>query len=154
MILFQCFNINVEHQLIQKPFFFVEAAMKCNPTVIEDLHKKYIQAIDRLGHIILDRFFEPWYHLHFIFYNFSKSGREEIRLLEYINKFTYRIIQNGQQNFKIPQASSTETKNKKKLSLMDLLLNTNIINGSIDVTGIRDEINTFLFAVSHCLLYK
>lgn len=123
--------------------------------------KNYLQAIHQIGKIVYYRVMRPWTNSNFLFYNFHPKAREEKRLLKIINDFTDNVIKKRQENFKCIEEPSADPSHesfnyfgRKKIAMLDLLLNAKLTNGSINDEGIRDEVNTFLFEVKHANTIK
>lgn len=115
----------------------------------------YVQAVHQIGKIFYYRIIRPWTYFNFIFYYLIPKGRLEQKLVKIIHSFTNKVIEKKERNFiKIVETqseSSNGTYNysgRKKLAMLDLLLNVKLINGTIDDEGIKDEVNTFLFEVT------
>lgn len=122
--------------------------------------KSYVQAIHKIGKIILYKFTRAsWTIIAPFTYWFYPQRLQEISLLKTINSFTNRVIKMRERNFKkiedLPISESKEENiyyGKKKLAMLDLLLNAKLANGLIDDDGIKDEVNTIMFEVkeSNC----
>lgn len=113
----------------------------------------YVEAIHKLGKIFVHRLLRPWNFINFCFYNLNPKGRQEKKLVEIINNFTNSVIKKREENFEkleeISEASDEKYNysNRKKLAMLDLLLNAKVTDGSIDDQGIKDEVNTIMFEV-------
>lgn len=128
--------------------------MGCKLNLQKESDNNYVQAVHNLGKIIFHRVIRPWTYANCMFYLFSSKGKLENRLLEIIHNFTNKIIKNREENFeKIGNLLDETNENniyygRKKLAMLDLLLNAKVTHGSIDDKGIKDEVNTIMFEVS------
>ncbi|KAG5876290.1 hypothetical protein JTB14_032517 [Gonioctena quinquepunctata] len=121
-------------------------ATKLNMETKED--KKYVTGLRKMNHLYFDRAVKPWWYFPQIYYTFSTNGREEKEIVDTLHKFTNDIISDKSKNFDKVQVEHEDynyAKNKK-LAFLDILLNAKINKGIIDNEGIRDEVNTFMFA--------
>lgn len=93
----------------------------------------------------------PWLYSNAIFYNLTSTGKLEKRLLETIHDFNDRIVKTRSEKYvQIKQVKSPEhssVTDRKKLALVDLLLEAKYSSGKINDKGIKDEVSTFMFAV-------
>ncbi|XP_015177513.1 PREDICTED: cytochrome P450 4C1-like [Polistes dominula] len=130
-----------------------------------ELEFKYRKAVHAMLGIVPFRSVRPWYLLDPIF-ALSPKGRLQEELLQTLHGFTNKIIAerksfheetNGKylknleeieenidgygKNYKNPM-------HKKKLAMLDLLIAASWNGNQIDDEGIREEVDTFMFAVS------
>ncbi|XP_015188691.1 PREDICTED: cytochrome P450 4C1 [Polistes dominula] len=127
---------------------------------------KYRNAVYAILNIIVKRASRPWYLLDNIF-AFSSQGRLQEELLQTLHGFTKKIIAerklfhektNGkylktfetvEENDVFPEGHEENIKNptyKKKLAMLDLLIAASWNGNQIDDEGIREEVDTFMFA--------
>lgn len=131
-----------------------------------ELDNKYIKAIHKISKILKNRLLRPWNILSFYYYNFSLAGKEEIRLVNVMNKFTSKVIKKREENFEKFEEPSSDMldesfiySRRKKLAMLDLMLNAKW-SGTMDDEGIKDEVNTFMFEVRYertsleCLIFE
>lgn len=128
--------------------------MGCKLNLHKESDNDYVQAIHKIGKMPFYRLIRPWTRNDTIFHNYFEQGKLEIQLIKKIDRFTSKIIRNRQKTFeKIVElpADESEEQNiyfaKKKLVMLDVLLNAKFTNGSIDDEGIKDEVNTIMFEV-------
>lgn len=131
--------------------------MGCKLNLHKESDNNYVQAIHKIGKMPFYRLIRPWTRNDTIFHNCFEQGKLETQLLEKIDRFTTKIIKNRQETFEkiveLPtdESEESEEKNiyfgKKKLVMLDVLLNAIFTNGSIDDVGIKDEVNTIMFEV-------
>lgn len=112
----------------------------------------YIKAIHKMGKIFYYRVLRPWTYFNFYYYNFHRQGQQENKLVKILNDFTNKVIKKREENFEtikdIPTDDNEHYYGKKKIAMLDLMLNAKLTDGSIDDKGIRDEVNTFMFEVN------
>lgn len=117
----------------------------------------YTQALDRLGELIFLRLFSPWLYLDII-WSLTKYGREEKACCEVLCSTTDKVI--AERRIFLEKESQVmeepeEGQKARKLyrPLLDLLLEAqNKDPLCITDAGLRDEITTFIFAVT-CAQY-
>lgn len=122
----------------------------------KQMDKKFVSAVNSLGKIIFYRIIRPWCFNSFIFYKFIKKGVLEMKLVEIIFNFTNNIINSRQHNFQKMEDDFIEKAtafNKRKMAMLDLLINAKITSNTIDDDGIKDEVNTFMFEVICYYIY-
>ncbi|KAL2714151.1 cytochrome P450 4C1-like isoform X2 [Vespula squamosa] len=131
----------------------------------DELQVKYREAVHDFSKIVSYRIMRPWYHSNFIF-SFSSLGRKQEKLLKTLHDFSSDIIAerrrfhqqtNGKhlQNLEEmnenvgfaeePNGNDKNPMSKKKLAMLDLLIAASNDN-QIDDKGIREEVDTFIFA--------
>ncbi|XP_047509668.1 cytochrome P450 4C1-like [Pieris napi] len=108
---------------------------------IETMTSKYFKAIHEIGDIFFDRTCKVWLRIDWVF-NLTKTGKLLNKIVKDLHKFTMKIIHERKANFK-NNLDDSNTK-KGRLAMLDLLLQ-NEKDGNIDVDGIREEVDTFLF---------
>lgn len=81
-----------------------------------------------------------------MFYNFCSQGKEETRLVSILHNFTSNIIKKRAEHF-VKFEKQDEYAQRRKLAMLDLLLNAQLKDEIIDEQGIMDEVNTFMFEV-------
>lgn len=89
----------------------------------------------------------PWLYSNTIFYNFSSDGKLENKLLKIIHDFNNKIVQKRAEQYALDKEYANNS-DRKKLAMVDLLLEEKFTSGKINDKGIQDEVSTFLFAVS------
>lgn len=106
--------------------------------------------------IIVKRLIQPWLYLQPI-YMFTKMYWDEKLCLKTLHTFTKDVIEEREKHFQMSDVENLEnnsnseeeicfSKKKKRLAMLDLLLSSKK-NGLIDSHGIREEVDTFMFAV-------
>ncbi|XP_046827974.1 cytochrome P450 4C1-like isoform X2 [Vespa crabro] len=142
-----------------------EAALGTSLKQRGDLESNYRDAVHSFGDIMASRFVRPWVYLDIIF-EFSSSGRLQRKLLKTLHSFSKKIISeriqfheetNGKYLHNYEEMDENEisceervenNKNpmfKKKLALLDLLIAACVKGNMIDVEGIQEEVDTFMF---------
>ncbi|CAK1549418.1 unnamed protein product [Leptosia nina] len=104
--------------------------------------KKYFEGIHTVGQCIVQRICRIWYFSSFI-YGLTSHARREAKAVLNLHNFTDNVIKERKTNL---EDTRTETANdgKGKLAMLDLLLQ-NERDGKIDLLGIREEVDTFMF---------
>ncbi|XP_023021612.2 cytochrome P450 4C1 [Leptinotarsa decemlineata] len=128
-------------------FTIAETSMGIKLNMENREHREYVESINKLGPLIFHRLLRPWLHNNFLYYHAFVNGFKERKLINTIHRFTDSIIAEKLKNFKKFEKGDGEYdfSQRKKLALLDLLLNAKLGEGIIDDEGIRDEVNTFMF---------
>lgn len=138
-------------------FLHLETAMGTHLKSSEtSTYLKYEKAVDDFGKITSYRLVRLWLHIYLLF-QFMKLGRQYKVLLATLHQFSLNIIRKRRQVMwaditSTPIISNIENdahmeNSKRKLVMLDLLLYAES-EGKIDEQGIREEVDTFMFAVS------
>lgn len=97
--------------------------------------------------------FSTLHRIDWIF-NCSRNGRRHDELVKFLHAFTINVIQTRRKmlsNEKSADASNDIDDDgigrKKRMALLDLLLNTKINGKPLTDTYIREEVDNFMFAV-------
>ncbi|KAI4475760.1 hypothetical protein M0802_015037 [Mischocyttarus mexicanus] len=127
---------------------------------------KYRKASFEILDVLVNRSFRPWYYIDTIF-SLSSQGRLQEELLKTLHGFTNRIIaerkrfheetkgkylktfQSMDENDSFFEGYNDNNKYqtpKKRLAMLDLLIAASWNGNQIDDEGIREEVDTFLFA--------
>nr|QYA71981.1 cytochrome P450 [Anoplophora glabripennis] len=128
-----------------------ETSMGTKLNLENEEDRSYCEATHQIGKIITHRITRPWLYFNKIYYYFMVLGYKEKRLVKILHSFTNKVITERSkefETFKVPISENDEEFNyskRKKLAMLDLLLNAKISNESIDDKGIQDEVNTFMF---------
>lgn len=105
--------------------------------------KEYEKSILDISKVLVHRLTRPWLYFDIFYYNIVPVGLKENKLIRILHNFTNTVIWNRKKELKLPEGSINGTK-KRRMAMLDLLL-TAESEGVIDLKGIRDEINTFMF---------
>lgn len=139
-------------------FRILETAMGTQMRDDNSAAKSYKKAIYDMGGVLINRFMRVYLYPDFI-YKWSPLGRRENKYLKVVHNFTENVIKQRREyreknelNFdEGTQADENDTyvfKKKKKTAMLDLLLSAEK-EGLIDGVGIQEEVDTFMFEVSH-----
>lgn len=109
--------------------------------------------------MLYTRLARPWLYSDLI-YNLTKYRKLERVNLKILHQLTTDVIKERDRTFNVCDLENLEQENeewevysKKRLAMLDLLLLAKR-SGEIDDDGIREEVNTFLFAVSLAMASK
>ncbi|XP_026727615.1 cytochrome P450 4C1-like [Trichoplusia ni] len=110
--------------------------------------KDYKAAILKIGMTTLSRTTRFWLHNDTIF-NLSSHGKQFAQYLETVRSFADKVIaerkeERAQKQSLQRQESVDGVGTKRRMAMLDLLLEAQE-KGQIDIEGIRDEVNTFMF---------
>lgn len=111
----------------------------------------YQDAVHGVTHMLYTRIARPWLYSDIV-YNLTKYGKLERGYLKILHQFTTDVIKERDRTFNVSDLENLEQEDeewevysKKRLAMLDLLLLAKR-SGEIDDDGIREEVNTFLFA--------
>ncbi|XP_021929273.1 cytochrome P450 4C1-like isoform X2 [Zootermopsis nevadensis] len=161
----QVFNVNSEFLVknleahIKEPFTTInEHINKCTLDIICEAamgipmhdnkydHSEYTKAVKRLTKILVHRQLSPWLYRQFI-YNLTPIGREDARLLQILHGFTNRMIKERREEYRanLNSEENFNTKKKRRLAFLDLLIEISEKEGLLTDADIREEVDTFMF---------
>lgn len=112
----------------------------------------YKNAVYRMSDVCYQRFSKPWTWIQQIF-DLSSLRKIERESLKTLHQFTDSIIQKRSENFEVFDENLDSMSIRKKLPLLDILINAKIKHGSINNNEIREEVDTFMFEVSITLIW-
>ncbi|XP_043488607.1 cytochrome P450 4C1-like [Polistes fuscatus] len=136
-----------------------ETALGTQLTRNSELESEYRHAVHVYGSIAAYRSFKPWYLPETIF-AFTQLARVQKKALNTLHNFSRNIIAerkhfhkqtNGKylqiyENIEEDDIFDKDLQSKKRLSMLDLLIAASWKDNQIDEEGIREEVDTFLFA--------
>lgn len=102
---------------------------------------KYKNAILNIGPVIMERLTTIWLHNDFIF-GLHPLGKKFKECLDSVHSFGDSVIMERKKNY--DANNFDQSSGKRRLAFLDLLLEYEK-KGEIDLEGIRDEVNTFMF---------
>nr|ABC84370.2 cytochrome P450 [Spodoptera litura] len=107
--------------------------------------QEYKTAILQIGGLLMGRLTRVWLHNEYIFRKFP-MGKQFEKCLEKVHPFADNVIMERKKNWKPGQSNAGEDDvgGKKRLAMLDVLLEAER-KGEIDLEGIREEVNTFMF---------
>jgi cytochrome P450 family 4 len=108
---------------------------------------EYLQAVKDLGYLVTDRFVTPWMR-----FRYSSHRKKVIRLAKIMHDFTTKIIH--QRRALVQREKAENLKNlddddvglKKKMCLLDVLLQSTVDGQPLTDADIQEEVDTFTFA--------
>lgn len=107
----------------------------------------YKTAIVNMGLLLLRRITKIWNWIDFVFYR-SAEGKLFLQYLDTARSFADKVImdrKSRREENKVEEVmADTDIGTKRRLAMLDLLLEAEA-KGEIDIKGIRDEVNTFMF---------
>lgn len=112
---------------------------------------EYINAVKDLGYLVSERFLTPWQRIEFLF-NLTESKRKQDRNAKIMHDFTTKIIED--RRVKLSQEKVENLDNlddddvglKKKMCLLDVLLQATMDGKPLTNADIQEEVDTFTFA--------
>ncbi|CAH2049597.1 unnamed protein product, partial [Iphiclides podalirius] len=105
---------------------------------------EYKESIKIIGNQVIIRLTRFWLHMDFVFYRTSLGG-QFVKCLEVVRSFADNVIKERRKQVANPgRGFDDKLDSKKRQALLDLLLEAES-KGEIDVDGIREEVNTFMF---------
>lgn len=152
-----------------------ETAMGLNINCQDSQDFGYVQALHTVGETSLIRVTKPWLWFDFIFY-LTDEGKRFERAKNKMHEFTTKVIverkEEWQRQLNLGSDLQDETSNKsprrnkslaldeiressffsqnnKRLAFLDLLLQQHLIENNMTIDDVREEVDTFMFAVSN-----
>lgn len=112
---------------------------------------EYLQAVKDLGYLVSTRFVTPWQRIELL-YNLSSAKKKVDKLAKIMHEFTTKIIE--KRRISIKQEKEENLKNlddddvglKKKMCLLDVLLQSSVDGKPLSNDDIQEEVDTFTFA--------
>lgn len=108
----------------------------------EDTNSEYVQSVKNMLDIIIGRVFSPHKMIDWVYY-WTDDYRKEQKALQVIHSYTWDVIERRQKVI----LEEKETKEKKRKAFLDLLLEANCNGTRLSLEEIREEVDTFMFAV-------
>lgn len=143
-----------------------ETAMGININCQANDQTSYVRAVYEVGEMALTRVTRPWLWFDWIFY-LTETGRRFSQAKEAIHEFTTKVIlerkkeweralkvsksgQNGPKKMTFDELmdSGLFQSDNKRLAFLDLMLHQHLIENNMTIDDIREEVDTFMFAVS------
>lgn len=116
---------------------------------LETVFHKYLHAIEALSDIVVQRLCRVWYFFDFI-HNFTSNGQKQKKIIEDLHVFSRGIIRERRELLEKKGTifeENTETGEiKGRRAMIDILFYNEKMK-KIDESGIREEVDTFLFEV-------
>lgn len=120
----------------------------------EDTNSEYVQAVYGASQVIHIRWKSPWLHNETIF-NLTPTGARMRKVLSTLHGFTDKVIQEKKLEFnnrrlRLKGANKENNQDeigiKKRKAFLDLLIESSEDGSMIDDKGLREEVDTFMFA--------
>ncbi|GFR15369.1 cytochrome P450 4V2 [Trichonephila clavata] len=108
----------------------------------ENTDSPYVKSVTRAGEIIMERMLSSWYWFDFLF-NFMEKGKELNHHINILHNFTLGVIQEKKR--KLMSGDPDIDSKRKRMALMDLLLEHHIKTRTLTEEDIREEVDTFAF---------
>lgn len=153
-----------------------ETAMGININCQRNEHSPYVQALYEVGEMVMRRISRPWLWYDCIFY-LTEDGKRFIKARDTMHKFTAEVIidrkaewerqlqldsdhleyksginvdgQRESLTMDNMRDSSFFRSGNKRLAFLDLMLQQHLIEQTLSIEDIQEEVDTFMFAVSN-----
>lgn len=109
--------------------------------------RDYKRAVYDIGKMLIEKLGKPWLFEKKIF-RLHPDYPKEKKIVDVLHNFTESVIKQREKGFqplKLDDLGNLNYSQKKRLAMLDLLLNAKLTEGSIDFEGIREEVDTFMF---------
>lgn len=112
---------------------------------------EYLDAVKELGYQVAQRFLTPWQRVDFLF-NLTPTKRKQDKCAKIMHEFTTKIIEDRRKILSEEKAENLENLDdddvglKKKMCLLDVLLQSKIEGKPLSNDDIQEEVDTFTFA--------
>lgn len=115
----------------------------------------YFRSVHVLCKLLMERVFNPLKHFDII-YRMCPDFNEELKCVKTLHQFSHSVIakrQAARKNKIEEKGSNNEDEDdivieKKRVCFLDILLDSSIDGKSMTIEEIREEVDTFMFAVS------
>lgn len=126
-----------------------ESAMGCKINAQNDT-SEYVNAVKEIAEIVFLRSFDPVKRFDFV-YQYTEMYQREQKALQVLHEFTDSVIRSRRDelfNNKTNNESPTDdvVGSKRKMALLDLLLQSTVDGEPLSDMDIREEVDTFMFA--------
>ncbi|CAH0554675.1 unnamed protein product [Brassicogethes aeneus] len=106
---------------------------------------QYKKAVYTFGDLVTQRVARPWLFIPAL-YKMTDMCKEESNIVNILHNYTNDVIHDRKKNFVVPkEGEDASYSTKKRLAMLDLLLNFKAQGAAITDDGIREEVDTFLF---------
>lgn len=120
---------------------------------------EYLQAVKNLGYLVSTRFVTPWQRVQFL-YDLTSNKRQVVKYTKIMNNFTTKII--TQRRALVEKENNENLKNlddddvglKKKMCLLDVLLQSSVDGKPLSNADIQEEVDTFTFAGKFTIFHE
>jgi cytochrome P450 family 4 len=112
---------------------------------------EYLRAVKELGYLVATRFVTPWMRIPLL-YNLSSLKRQITKNAAIMHKFTNKIIDQRRKHLSNEKMENLDNLDdddvglKKKMCLLDVLLQSKVDGKSLNNDDIQEEVDTFTFA--------
>lgn len=107
-----------------------------------DLERKYESALHKMGHMLIYRVARPWLYLDSV-YRFTPSYFKQLYLAGVLHQFSKTVIDKRKKRFISKSDFNDDV--KKRTIMLDMLLLAREKANLLDLDGIREEVDTFIF---------
>jgi cytochrome P450 family 4 len=113
--------------------------------------ERYLGAVKQVSHIVATKFLSPWQRIEFLYW-LSGQKKKQDQCAKIMRDFTSRIINERRQMLARNSENVEEDPEdddvglKKKMCLLDVLLQSTIDNKPLTNADIQEEVDTFTFA--------
>ena len=130
----------------------------------QENESEYVKCLHQVSELNVFRLTRPWLYPDFIFY-LTTYGRRMKRCLREMHKFTRSVIKERKEEWitnnahllqKVSKSGSTTEQQdfdvdafnggRKRLAFLDLLLYQHLVNCTLSLDDVREEVDTFMFA--------
>uniref|UniRef100_A0A2M4AQ83 Putative cytochrome n=1 Tax=Anopheles triannulatus TaxID=58253 RepID=A0A2M4AQ83_9DIPT len=130
-----------------------ESAMGVKLNTQHNPHSEYVEAVKEISDIIFKRLFSLAREYKWVF-RFQKASRRQDELVKVVHDFAHRVISERKQQLEDERErqltnqklEEMDVYGKRRMTLLDLLLNVTIDGQPLSDTDIREEVDTFMFA--------
>lgn len=143
-----------------------ETAMGVNINCQANDQTNYVKSLYEVGEMALTRVTRPWLWFDWVFY-LTETGRRFTRAKDAMQEFSTRVIlerkHEWERALKVSELSKGDSSKmtfdqvldselfasgNKRLAFLDLMMHQHLIEKNMTIDDIREEVDTFMFAVS------
>jgi len=119
---------------------------------IDEKDYRYLNAVKELSYNVVTSYLSPWHRIKFI-YNLTPTKRAQDKCAKIIHDFTTKLIEErrkllikSNENQDLNNLDKNEIGLKRKMCLLDILLQSTSNGKPLSNNDIREEVDTFTFA--------
>ncbi|XP_041377345.1 cytochrome P450 4A24-like [Gigantopelta aegis] len=125
----------------------LDTMLQCSLSYKDNIQERgqshpYVNAVERLSHLLLIRSLNIVYHYSYFIYGLTKNGKEFQALCDYAHSFSSKIINSRRTALQ----NDPDLLKRKHIDFLDILISARDENGKgLTDSEIQDEVDTFMF---------
>lgn len=112
--------------------------------------QEYKAALRELEDLVVYRNTRPWLLFEAVF-SLTPSYWKQKRAVAIVHRVSETVIKKRNEDLVVDRNKTSDSTGKKKLAMLDLLLSLKESGKLVNNEGIKEEVNTIIFAVNKCV---